>query len=188
MQILNRLVILFALILTSCGKDGAPNTAVSENLFLQLSTQNVETNLSTDLLGLWESESYSEEGWIYTLRWEITETSTTLAKRCTNAAGKSWYVQVSLDFEKSAVVQRSTIDPYSIPVTSEKKSAITLMTQHKPCRVAIDPSNASTQSLIASDTTEFAALSQDDHESGSMTLTTAGSPAEVVTLTKIQNR
>ena len=189
MQKLNKIIFFLALFITSCGQNGDPQTEESTNLFLNSGNQMIEKELNNSLLGLWESEEYStgDDGFTYQIRWEVTNLNTTLAKKCTDDEGRSWYSQVTVAYDPNIVVQFDLMDPYDIPVMeNEAVSDVTLMTDNKPCRVALRSENAASQSLIASDTDEYD-LTEDNFESNEMVLTVDGTPSQIK-LVKIQNR
>ena len=190
-------ILFLALFLTSCG-DGDSTTFESQNLFLKAENQKVTDNPSDSLLGLWESEDFITpekvvvrddeteriEEVTHTIRWEITESKTTLAKRCI-INGRKFYAQVSINFDSELVKQSAEITPYDMPMDSNVKvSKVTLMSNNQFCSVAMDSSQASL-SLVASDTTEYE-LTDDNFQSGEMTLSTLDSGN--VQLIKIQNQ
>ena len=181
-------IVAMALLLSSCGNGSPKESSQSSNLFLNEANQLVEKDVSDSLLGLWESEDFKVNDITYTIRWEVTESGTTLSKRCTDKNDRHWYAQVSLDYDAVLLNQSSPITPSSMPIatSTDKTTDISVMTDNIPCRASLAPANTSSQYIIASGTSQYD-ITDDSFDSGVMILSVTGQ-ANSIKLIKIQNR
>lgn len=154
------LVLPFLFILTACGNSG-DNGAFSDNIFLLQNDSQTVGNLNVSLMGLWQSDAYSDQGVVKQFRWKVTEDKMILAKKCTLASGHVYYAQVSIALENEDLMAMSNLSPFAVPVKSQDQVIdIELMTQNRPCRVSIDPKKIASHSVVGSGTDEIQVTSQ----------------------------
>jgi hypothetical protein len=171
--------IFLLLLITGCGDSDNPAIFV-DNLFFQSGNDMLIPNDSTtDVEGLWQSEMYEDNGLTQQIRWELSETETTLAKKCTDENGAVAYVQVSLPLSTESIESFNSLTPFNISTDSQESvTDIALMSNNRPCRIAMDPTEIATASVIASDSGDFT-LSESDLSDGIMELTITESNSTV---------
>ncbi|MCJ8277616.1 MAG: hypothetical protein MJK18_12300, partial [Bdellovibrionales bacterium] len=84
------------------------------------------------------------------VRWQVTETQTRMAKKCTDSEGRVYYAQVSAPVDTEIITTNDvTTSTVQLSMT-ETLQDIVEMADGKICQVVIDPEIGDNQNIIES--------------------------------------